>query len=278
MQEFKDKVAVVTGAASGIGFAMADRFASVGMKVVLADIEEPALRKATRNLEGKGAPVHSVLTDVSKAEQVEALAEAAYSKFGGAHVVCNNAGVSTGGLTWEHSIDDWQWVLGVNLWGVIHGVKAFLPRMLDAGEPGHVVNTASVAGLVSSPYIGIYQTTKHAVVALTESLRMELDVRGAKIGASVLCPGFVATRIADSERNRPQGARAKEEAPERVIRDLARKQVAGGLKPTKVAEAVVEAIRGDRFYIITHDRYEKLIRRRFENILEGKNPKFEPPG
>jgi NAD(P)-dependent dehydrogenase (short-subunit alcohol dehydrogenase family) len=281
MKEFKDRVALVTGGASGIGFALADRFASVGMKVVLADLEEPALAAAEKTLRVKGAPVLAVRTDVSKAGEVEALAERAYSQFGAVHVLCNNAGVGVGGLSWEHSIEDWQWVLGVNLWGVIHGIRTFLPRMVAAGAEGHVVNTASVAGLISTPYMSVYQVTKHAVVTLTESLKMELELTGTRIGASVLCPGFVATGISDSERNRPAhlaGSRSTSETPQQsVIRDLARQQVAAGLRPAEVAEMVLESIRDDRFYVLTHPRFKKLIRLRMESILEGKNPRFEPP-
>jgi NAD(P)-dependent dehydrogenase (short-subunit alcohol dehydrogenase family) len=280
MKNFKDKVALVTGGASGIGFALADRFASVGMKVVLADIEEPALARAERTLKAKGAPVLAVKTDVSKAEEVEELARRTYEKFGAVHVLCNNAGVGAGGLTWEQPLTDWQWVLGVNLWGVIHGLHTFVPRMLAQGDEGHIINTASVAGLISSPYLSIYSATKHAVVAITESLRMELDLNGSKIRASVLCPGFVATSINESERNRPghlaPGATGPETDQQQVMREMARQQVAAGIKPSEVAEAVIEAIRGDRFYIVTHPRYTKLIRMRLENIIEGKTPKFEP--
>jgi NAD(P)-dependent dehydrogenase (short-subunit alcohol dehydrogenase family) len=280
MKEFKEKVALVTGAASGIGFALADRFASVGMKVVLADVEESALETAERALKAKGAPVLTVRADVSKASDIEELAARAYDKFGAVHVLCNNAGVGIGGLTWEHSLEDWQWVLGVNLWGVIHGMRTFLPRMIAQGTEGHVINTASVAGLISSPYMSVYQATKHAVVAMTESLKMELDMTGTKIGASVLCPGFVQTRISDSERNRPTDLsqpRAGTETSQEMIRELARQQVAAGLKPAEVAEMTLEAIRDDRFYVITHPRFKKLIRLRMENILDGKNPRFEPP-
>jgi NAD(P)-dependent dehydrogenase (short-subunit alcohol dehydrogenase family) len=281
MKEFKEKVALVTGAASGIGFALADRFASVGMKVVLADIEEGALTTAEQALKHKGAPVLSVVTDVSKAEEVERLADRAYSRFGAVNVLCNNAGVGMGGLSWELSIEDWQWVLGVNLWGVVHGIRTFVPRMLASQGEGHIVNTASVAGLVSSPYMSVYQATKHAVVTITESLKMELELAGGKIGASVLCPGFVATRISDSERNRPTGAQKPltdgQMASQEMIREMARQQVAAGIKPAEVAEMVLEAIRDDKFYIITHPRFRKLIRLRMENIVEGRTPRFEPP-
>ena len=280
MKEFKDKVALVTGGASGIGFALADRFASVGMKVVLADIEEPALEAAERTLKDKGAPVLSVPTDVSKPEDVERLRDRAYERFGAVHILCNNAGVGGGGLTWEQSVADWQWVLGVNLWGVIHGLRTFVPKMLAQGTEGHVVNTASIAGLITTPYMSVYSATKHAVVAITESLRMEFELLGSALSASVLCPGFVATNIGDSERNRPQelqvGGAPKETDQQAVIREIARQQVAAGMKPSEVAEKVLEAIRDDRFYVLTHPRFKKLIRMRMENILDGKTPRSEP--
>lgn len=280
MKEFKDKVALVTGGASGIGFALADRFASVGMKVVLADVEASALETAEHTLRDKGVPVLAVPTDVSSGDAVERLADKAYEKFGAIHVLCNNAGVAVGGLTWTHSADDWNWVLGVNLWGVIHGVRVFVPRMIEQGVEGHIVNTASVAGLITSPYMSVYEATKHAVVALTESLRMELELSGAPIGASVLCPGFVATRISDSDRNRPNPVRVNggDGNQQAAMRELARQQIAAGLNPASVAEMVLEGIRHDRFYILTHPQFSKLIRLRMENILEGRSPKFEPPG
>lgn len=281
MKEFKDKVALVTGGASGIGFALADRFASVGMKIVLADIEEPALEVAERNLKDKGAPVLSVRADVAKAADVERLAARVYDHFGAVHVLCNNAGVGGAGLTWEQSLEDWQWVVGVNLWGVIHGLRVFVPRMLAQGTEGHIVNTASVAGLITTPYMSVYGATKHAVVAITESLRMELEMLGASISASVLCPGFVATNIGDSERNRPPELSGeltqKETDQQALMRDLARQQIAAGIKPAEVAEMVLESIRDDRFYVLTHPRFKKLIRLRMENILDGKTPRFEPP-
>jgi NAD(P)-dependent dehydrogenase (short-subunit alcohol dehydrogenase family) len=281
MKEFKEKVALVTGAGSGIGFALADRFASVGMKVVLADIEPSALDSAERSLKAKGAPVLSVRTDVSKPKEVEELANRAYDKFGAVHVLCNNAGVGMGGLSWEQSLEDWQWVMGVNLWGVVHGLREFVPRMIAQGTEGHIVNTASVAGLITSPYLSVYQATKHAVVALTESLRMELELMGTKLSASVLCPGFVATKIDDSERNRPpelQNSRGMSlTSQQAMMREFARQNVSAGLRPAAVADLVVEAIRDDRFYVVTHPRFSKLIRTRMENILEGKPPRYEPP-
>jgi NAD(P)-dependent dehydrogenase (short-subunit alcohol dehydrogenase family) len=187
-----------------------------------------------------------------------------------------------GGLSWEHAVEDWEWVLGVNLWGIIHGIRTFVPRMLAGGADGHIINTASVAGLVSSPYMSVYQATKHAVVTITESLKMELELAGGKLSASVLAPGFVATRISDSERNRPESAATRtptagQMAQQEMIREMARQQVAAGLKPAEIAEMVLEAIRDDRFYIVTHPRFKKLIRLRMENILEGRPPRFEPP-
>jgi NAD(P)-dependent dehydrogenase (short-subunit alcohol dehydrogenase family) len=280
MKEFKDKVALVTGGASGIGYALADRFASVGMKIVLADVEDAALDKAEQSLKDKGAPVLSVRTDVSNPGDVERLAERAYDHFGAVHVLCNNAGVGSGGLSWEQPLEDWEWVFGVNLWGVVHGLRTFVPRMIAQGTEGHVVNTASVAGLITTPYMSVYGATKHAVVAITESLRMELEMIGSSVSASVVCPGFVATNIGDSERNRPAEFRVsttpKEADQQAVIRELARQQVAAGMKPSDVAEMVLEAIRDDRFYVITHPRFKKLIRMRMENIVDEKNPRFEP--
>jgi NAD(P)-dependent dehydrogenase (short-subunit alcohol dehydrogenase family) len=279
MREFKDKVAVVTGAASGIGFALADRLASVGMKIVLSDVEQSALEHAERTLKTKGAPTLLVPTDVSKADDVEQLADKAFSTFGAVHVLCNNAGVGMGGLIWENSLDDWRWVFGVNVWGVIHGIRSFVPRMIAQDSEGHIVNTASVAGLIASPYIGVYQATKHAVVSMTETLRLDLEATGSKLRASVLCPGFVQTRIADSDRNRPTELASTEQADidrQRQIRDIARQQVASGLKPAEVAEMAVEAIREDRFYVLSHPRFEKLIRRRMQNIVDGANPNLDP--
>ena len=198
MKEFADRVAVVTGAASGIGQAMAGRFAAAQMKVVLADVEAEALRATEHELKAQGAEALGVVTDVSKADQVENLAQRAVDAFGGVHIVCNNAGVGAGGLTWSHPLKDWEWVMGVNLWGVIHGVRTFVPIMLEQGTDGHIVNTASMAGLVSGPFMSIYDVTKHGVVTLSESLHYELMMQAAPVKVSVLCPGFVLTNILDS--------------------------------------------------------------------------------
>ena len=203
MREFRDKVAVITGAASGVGRAVAERCVQEGMRVVLADVEEDALARAEATMSDTGATVLAVPTDVSAASDVEALARKTLEAFGAVHLVHNNAGVGVGGRIWENTVADWEWVMGVNMWGVIHGIRVFVPLMLEQDTEGHVVNTASVAGLVSGPGLGIYKVTKHGVVTLSETLHHELVQIGAKIGVSVLSPGFIRTQIMDSDRNRP---------------------------------------------------------------------------
>jgi NAD(P)-dependent dehydrogenase (short-subunit alcohol dehydrogenase family) len=278
MQNLRDKVAVVTGGASGIGRALVDRFAADGMKVVVADVDPGALEATARELGARGADVLAVRTDVSKPEDVEALARATLGRFGKVHVLCNNAGVSVGGPMWEHTLDDWQWVLGVNLWGVIHGIRTFVPIMLRQGEPAHVVNTASLAGLSSNPFLGVYNATKHAVVTLSETLAQELAALAAPVKVSVLCPGFVRTGIADSHRNRPaefaEGAdRLRPEAFEQAIRAA----IADGLPPSDVAGLVAKAIREERFYVLPHPELTKTrVRARMEGILEGRTPTPAP--
>src|SRR5947209_4283023 len=245
MKDFQGKVAVVTGAASGIGRALAGKSAQEGMKVVLADIEEDALRQAEEELKASGADVLAVRTDVSKAEEVEALAQQAFDRYGAVHLLFNNAGVGTGLTVWESSLADWQWVLGVNLWGVIHGIHFFVPRMLAQDSEGHIVNTASSAGLISSSGLGIYKVSKHGVVTLSETLALELAGQGARIKASVLCPEWVNTRIMDSERNRPQALQNAPEEQQQMSADVAariqevmRQLAQAGLAPSQVAEMV----------------------------------------
>jgi NAD(P)-dependent dehydrogenase (short-subunit alcohol dehydrogenase family) len=281
VKDLKSKVAVVTGGASGIGRAMAERFAAEGMKVVLADIEEGALTRAESEMRAKGATVASKRTDVSRGEDVEALAGFTIDTFGAVHVVCNNAGVGVGGVTWQQTVKDWEWVLGVNLWGVIHGIRAFVPIMLQQGDECHVVNTASRAGLLTRPWLAMYCASKHAVVALSESLYHELSLTGSKVKVSVLCPAVVNTRIGESERNRPDdlsnaggaGVPAQQmQAMEQAFRAL----LATGLPPEQVAGAVVDAIRDERFYIITHEETKGRVSARLNDIIGGRNPTLQP--
>jgi NAD(P)-dependent dehydrogenase (short-subunit alcohol dehydrogenase family) len=282
MDQFNDRVCVVTGAASGIGLALAERFAQLGMKVVLADVEVPALEQAEDKLKSVGADTFAVPTDVSQWESVSNLADAVYDRFGAVHILCNNAGVAGSGVAvggiWERDLADWEWVLGVNLWGVIHGVHAFLPRMVRAGTESHVINTASAAGL--SPGSSIYGVTKHAVVAFSEALHSQLAIARANIGVSVLCPGYVKTNIMDSGRNRPgrlagQGvpSGADVERRDRGVADLMRM----GMEPLEVAEEVLSAVLERRLYVLPmkpafKERFLDVIRRRAAAVIEGRNP------
>ena len=283
MKEFHDRVAVVTGAASGIGRGLAERFAAEGMKVVLADVEQSALDQADAEMRERGATVLPVRTDVSKPEQVEQLAQQTLEAFGAVHIVCNNAGVGgPGGPLWERTSTDWQWVLGVNLWGVINGIRVFLPIMLKQEEEGHIVNTASMAGLLSIPMLGIYNVTKHAVVTLSETLYLELQSAGSKIGVSVLCPGMVNTNIATSDRNRPVELRNEGGEPEltpqqQATRQMMEEMLKTGLKPAVVAGKVFESVRDGKFYVLTHPELKDAIRRRMERILEEQNPSYPGP-
>jgi len=272
MKMLEGKVAAVTGAASGLGRAMALAFAGEGMHAALADVDEPGLKSTLDEVQSRGVRAFAMRVDVSRYQEVESFCSKATAQFGATHVVCNNAGVSPLGAVWENTLADWQWILGVNLWGVIHGVRAFVPRLLAQGE-GHVVNTASVAGLISPPGMGAYNVTKHAVVALSESLYHDLRLRGSPVGVSVLCPAYVPTGIADSERNRPRELLnpgknpSKEEA-------LLRKAVASGkLSADDVARAVVAAVKEERFYVLTHPRIKGAIRARMEDILDERAPR-----
>jgi NAD(P)-dependent dehydrogenase (short-subunit alcohol dehydrogenase family) len=276
MKEFRDKVAVITGAASGIGRAIAERCVREGMAVVLADIEQPALDNACHKLASRGAKVVAIRTDVSRAEDIEALAQKTLEQFGVVHLLVNNAGVGSGAVAMG-TLADWQWTLGVNLWGVIHGVHVFTPLMLKQDTEGHIVNTASIAGLVSAEAGGIYNVSKHAVVALSETLYHELAQMSAKVKVSVLCPGFVSTRFYECERNRPpelqNEVRPEDLTPEAQAKKQAvEKAIKAGIPPKEVADCVFQAIEHDDFYILTHPEIKTLVRVRMEDIIQNRQP------
>lgn len=279
MNTLNGRVAVVTGAAGGIGLAMAHQFAKEGMKLVIADVDASALSVAFDNLRAGGAIVLAVPTDVSSPAQVEALADAAYAEYGGVHVLCNNAGVATPALrskAWDGRMSDWEWIFQVNFMGVLHGVRAFVPRMLAGGDEGHVVNTASVAGLIAagSPYF----VSKHAVVCLTEGLYKDLKGIEAKVSASVLCPGLIRTAIVDAERNRPpQYGPATDLAAvsvaKRAMANEFRAALKAGYEPDLVAALVVDGIRRDHFYIVPAQQHlQETIDFRMRDILDRRNP------
>jgi NAD(P)-dependent dehydrogenase (short-subunit alcohol dehydrogenase family) len=272
VRDFKNKVAVVTGAASGLGKAMAQRCAAEGMHLVLADIEPDPLHDFATELLAAGVKVIARRVDVAKPDDLAMLAEAAYDEFGAVHLLCNNAGVfPPGAPAWSEPLGNWHWTLNVNFFGVLHGVQAFLPRMLKAGEEGHIVNTASLAGLTARPLMSAYNVSKHAVVALSECLYAELQLATDKIHISVLCPAFAKTRLAESARNKPESAPAD---PKRSFGffDSLKNTVEEGTPPEVIAFAVVEAIEDQKFWILTHPEYDSSIRDRFESILGRINP------
>ena len=274
MQQLDGKVAVVTGGASGIGLAMAQRFAREGMKLALADIETGALEQAAADFEADGVEVFPHVVDVSNADQMDGLAQAVLDRFGAVHVVCNNAGVATGGPMWELSTADWEFALRPNLWGVIHGVRVFTKHLI-AQDEGHIVNTASLAGLVSVPGVGPYNVTKHGVVTLSETLHGELAALGSNVGVSVLCPGFVNTRLWDSERNRPEELKGAETAPnaeQEQAAQVLKALIVGGTPVDPIAERVLDAVRNQRFYILTHEGSEAFVEQRMQRIVKGENP------
>ncbi|CAE6692341.1 hypothetical protein R69619_00304 [Paraburkholderia nemoris] len=281
MFEFEGKVAVITGAASGFGRAFAEKGASLGMKLVLADVNPEALAQAVDALRAGGAEAIGVPTDVSDAAQVEALAQAALDAFGKVHLLFNNAGVGSGGFLWESTANDWAWVFNVNVMGVAHGVRAFTPIMLRQNEPAHIVNTASVAGLLSPPAMGIYNASKHAVVSLTETLYHDLQLaqtgqtEGGAVGCSLLCPAFVPTGIADAERARPADLRNDSRPTRSQIaagKQLQRAVQSGKLTAADVAGITFEAIAARRFYIVTHPGIMATVKLRHEDIEQLRNP------
>jgi NAD(P)-dependent dehydrogenase (short-subunit alcohol dehydrogenase family) len=273
MQDFKGKVAVVTGAASGIGRALTARFAAEGMRVVLADVEQDPLDAASRDLAASGAEVLAVRTDVSKHEEIDALAQETIDRFGAVHVLCNNAGVVAYRPSWELSLDDWRWVIGVNLMGVIHGVRTFVPIILRQGDEGHIVNTSSIAGLLANSGSAPYDVSKFGVVALSETLYHELAMASAgKIGVSVLCPGLVKTQILEADRNRPSGPLEQADMPTGLTREVMRMVMSAGIPPEQVAGNVLDAIRERRFYVLPHPEFKTRVAQRAATIVEGAAP------
>ncbi len=280
MQEFAGKVALITGAANGIGKALATRCAQEKMSVVLADIDEEALQNICAELESEGATVLAVPTDVSQAAAVESLAKKTWSAFGGVHLLCNNAGICANASRpiWKGTLADWSWSLGVNIWGLIHGIRTFVPLMLEQEAESHIVNTASASGLICVPQFGIYQTTKHAVVAISETLYHELTLMQAPVKVSVLCPGAVKTEFLDGEhRHRPQDLQnTTDEIENNPINpqfdQILRQGVENGMEATAVAEHMFEALKTNQFYIFTHPELQFAIQLRFDDILQARNP------
>ena len=280
MKDFKSKVAVITGGASGIGRALADRCVHEGMKVVLADVAEASLAQAESELKASGGTVLAVRTDVSKRAEVERLAHQAVDAFGQVHLLFNNAGIAAGGAAWEATWNDWEWVIGVNLWGVIHGVKVFAPLMLAQNTECHIVNTASAAGLVVGSGSAPYAVTKHAVVALSESMCLALQQRNSAVKVSVLCPGLVRTNIVNAERNRPPELRNEPVplSPEMQARLAAFKAaMETSTPPARVADVVFDAIQKEQFYILSHPEWMEVVQRRTDKLLRMENPENPLP-
>ena len=273
MQDLSGRLAVITGGASGIGLAMARRFAAEGMRILIGDVEPGALDVAVAGLVAEGAEATGRVTDVGDAAAVQALADAA-ADLGGAHVVCLNAGVGTGGLSWEVPVETWEWVLRVNLWGVVHGVRSFVPQLIGQ-DAGHLVATASIAGLVAAPFMGPYNASKHGVVAIAETVHHELAMSAPHVKVSVVCPGWVRTRIAESERNRPSDLAVAGDGgagTAAVLQSL----LDSGMEPSVVAEKVLAAIRDEQFWVLTHDDegdfWVDAVQRRVRSVLDRTNP------
>lgn len=279
MQDFANKVAVITGAASGIGRGIARAAARERMRLVLADVDEAGVASIADELRDGGAEVKVVRTDVRHAAELDALAKASLDAYGAVHLVCNNAGVLVGGHAWEKTDDDWRWVIDVNLFGVVNGLRSFVPILLEQGEPSHIVNTASVGGFMVGPYLSPYIVSKHAVVVLTESVFHELAALDAPVKISVLCPGPIATGITDSERVRPTDKSetvALRSPAEKAFDEMLRTGVSAGMPPDEVGDIVIDGIRNDRFWIYTHEVEGEPIRARAESIVNGTDPGYAP--
>lgn len=277
--DFKGKTAVLTGAGSGFGLECARLGALLGMKLVLIDVQQDALDRTSAEARAEGAEVASFKLDVSSAQQMQAMSQAVFERFGAPHFVFNNAGVASGGLVWENTVSDWEWVLGVNLWGVIHGVRLFTPMMLEAaaqdpGWQGHIVNTASMAGLLNPPNMGAYNVSKHAVVSLSETLYQDLRLVTGQVGASVLCPYFVPTGISQSQRNRPAGLAEERPTRSQLIGQAMTDKAVGSGKVTaaQVAQSVFDAMAADQFYIFSHLKALGNVQNRMQSILKQANP------
>ncbi len=273
--ELRGRVAVITGAGSGFGREFARLGGARGMRLALADINQAALDATVDELRGAGVEVLGVRTDVSKADDVQALADATMARFGAVHLLFNNAGVGSGGFVWESTDADWQWVMGVNVWSVIHGLRIFTPLMLAHGEPAHIVNTASAAGLITAPNMGIYNVSKHAVVALSETLYQDLKLVKSRIGVSVLCPAFVPTGIAHSHRNRPaELANSLPPTPSMLAAQQASVKAveSGRISAPEIAELTFAAIDSGTFYIVPHTKILDIVQQRMTDIVSGQNP------
>jgi len=278
ISDFKGKTAVITGAGSGFGLAFARIGASLGMQLVLIDVQQSTLDAANDELQSAGAQTMAFRLDVSNAAQMEAMAHSVKAQWGAPHLVFNNAGVGSGGLIWENSTQDWDWVLGVNVMGVVHGVRLFTPMMLEAAAldatwQGHIVNTASMAGLLNPPNMGVYNVSKHAVVALSETLCLDLRLVTGQIGASVLCPYFVDTGISQSFRNRPAGMDGNPTRSQQVQHAMISKAVASGkVSAAEVAHMVFDAVVRNQFYIYSHPKAIGAVQTRLEDVLQARNP------
>ncbi len=274
MQDFAGRTAVVTGAGSGIGRGLALAFAAEGMRVAAADVDGSDLAETASLLESGDRPVDvmTAVCDVSQGDQVVAFADAVFERFGQVHLLCNNAGVFVGGFIWDRPSADFEFVLGANLWGILNGIRAFVPRMLAQGTEGHVVNTSSVAGILGAPFEAPYSVSKFAAFAATESLAHDLQAVGSRIRASVLCPGIVDTNIVDSDRHRPEHLRTEFTDDQKFVTDYLGKVVAGGIAPAEVAAMVLAAIRNEDFLILTHDAYRQALVERAEALAARRLP------